>query len=286
MVCISLTVLPINNHFLMLKPFPFRVRLRDLRIASLFLASGWCLVNANAADSCNGTVYLTIDTGSMSQVKTIADTLNQYQVKATFFMANEKTVNGDYSLDPSWADYWKARVAEGHAFGTHTFDHVYIRRDAANGHVIVKPQFGEQAGKELDWSAAQYCSELKRVDSRFKQLTGHNIGPIWRAPGGKLSPNLLAAGQACGFAHVGWAPAGFLGDELPSDSYPNDMLVNKAISNIKAGDILMMHLGIWSRKDPFAPHLGELIAGLKQRGLCFDTLKHHPDYQAAFAKAS
>ncbi|MFX8616585.1 hypothetical protein ABTM15_20070, partial [Acinetobacter baumannii] len=84
-----------------------------------------------------------------------------------------------------------------------------------------------------------------RVDYRFKQLTGQSIGPIWRAPGGKLSPNLLAAGQTCGFAHVGWAPAGFLGDELPSESYPNDVLINKAITNIKAGDILMMHLGIW-----------------------------------------
>lgn len=265
---------------------PFFVRQLHLSMAGMVVAGIMIWVSANAAESCNGMVYLTIDTGSMSQVKTIADTLNHYQVKATFFMANEKTVNGDYSLDPAWADYWKARVAEGHAFGTHTFDHVYIRRDAAHGHVVVKPQFGEQAGKEVEWSATQYCSELKRVDVRFKQLTGQGIGPIWRAPGGKLSPNLLAAGQACGFAHVGWAPAGFLGDELPSESYPNEVLINKAMTNIKSGDILMMHLGIWSRKDPFAPHLGELIAGLKQRGLCFDTLKHHPDYQAAFAKAS
>jgi hypothetical protein len=41
----------------------------------------------------------------------------------------------------------------------------------------------------------------------------------------------------------------------------------------------MAHLGIWSREDPFAPTLDPLIAGLKQRGLCFRTLREHPDYR-------
>ena len=53
--------------------------------------------------SCKGTLYFTFDTGSQSQAQTIADTLARHKVRATFFLANEKTVNGDYSLDPSWA---------------------------------------------------------------------------------------------------------------------------------------------------------------------------------------
>jgi peptidoglycan-N-acetylmuramic acid deacetylase len=50
--------------------------------------------------------------------------------------------------------------------------------------------------------------------------------PLFRAPGGKTSPRLL---QAAGLRleHVGWAPAGFLGDELPSDRYPNDRCWNR-----------------------------------------------------------
>jgi hypothetical protein len=31
----------------------------------------------------------------------------------------------------------------------------------------------------------------------------------------------------------------------------------------------MMHTGIRSRKDPFAPMLDPLIEGLKKRGMCF-----------------
>ncbi len=79
--------------------------------------------------------------------------------------------------------------------------------------------------------------------------------------------------------HVGWSAAGFLGDELPSDRYPNEVLLARALRDIQAGDVLMAHLGIWSRQQAWAPAVLEpLIVGLKQRGLCFDTLDHHPRY--------
>jgi peptidoglycan/xylan/chitin deacetylase (PgdA/CDA1 family) len=235
-----------------------------------------------AAPACKGTIYLTFDTGSQSQAELIADTLKRHQVKATFFMANEKTTRGDYSLDPSWAPYWKARVAEGHAFGSHTFDHVYLQRDGARDAMLVKPQFGRYAGKQLTWSAAQYCAEIKRVDRRFQQLTGARLDPIWRAPGGRVSERTLAAGEACGYRHVGWAKAGFSGDELASETVSNKTLLARSLANLKDGDIFVAHMGIWSRKDPWAPaNLAPLIVGLQQKGYCFATLRAHPDYASS-----
>jgi peptidoglycan-N-acetylmuramic acid deacetylase len=69
----------------------------------------------------------------------------------------------------------------------------------------------------------------------------------------------------------------FLGDELPSEKYPNRELLAQALSNIRGGDVLVAHLGIWSRQDPWAPAVLEpLILGLKRRGLCFATLREHP----------
>jgi peptidoglycan/xylan/chitin deacetylase (PgdA/CDA1 family) len=233
-----------------------------------------------APAECKGTIYLTFDTGSQSQAELIAQTLAKHHIKATFFLANEKTVRGDYSLDPSWAPYWKARVAEGHAFGSHTFDHVYLQGDAANGGIEVKPQFGQDGGKKQAWTAGQFCDEIKRVDSRFQQLTGSHLDPIWRAPGGRVSPRTLAAGKACGYAHVPWAKAGFSGDELPSETYPNAQLLKKSLANLRDGDIFLAHMGIWSRKDPWAPaNLEPLIVGLEQKGFCFATLRDHPAYQ-------
>ncbi|WP_317202051.1 polysaccharide deacetylase family protein [Janthinobacterium sp.] len=233
-----------------------------------------------AAPACAGTIYLSFDTGSQSQAELIAATLKRHQIKATFFLANEKTTRGDYSLDPSWAPFWKARVAEGHAFGTHTFDHVYLRGDAPDGKIAVKPQFGADAGKALEWSGAQFCEELKRVDGRFQQLTGSRLDPLWRAPGGRVSARTLAAGKACGYAHVAWAKAGFSGDELSSAAYPNPVLLQRALAGLRDGDIFVAHMGIWSRRDPWAPaNLEPLIVGLRDKGFCFATLREHPDYK-------
>ena len=251
-----------------------------LAAAALLLAAA-SPADAAANAACRGTIYLTFDTGSQSQAEFIAATLHRHHVKATFFMANEKTTRGDWSLDPSWAPYWKARVAEGHAFGTHTFDHVYFKRDGSGGKIEVKPQFGANAGKQLAWTPAEYCSELKRVDQRFRELTGRALDPIWRAPGGKVSARTLAAGKACGYTHFGWAPAGFSGDETSSEAYPNSVLLKRALANLKDGDIFLAHLGIWSRKDPWAPaDLEPLIVGLQQKGMCFATLREHPAFES------
>ena len=237
-------------------------------ITCLFAAAAWG--QPAAPPACRGTVYLTIDTGSMSQAELIAATLNKYQVKATFFLANEPTVKGDYSLDPGWAAYWKARAAEGHHFGSHTFDHVYFKAgDTPQGQVRARPQFGALAGRPQSWEAAQVCEQLDRVKARFHELTGATLSPLWRAPGGYVTANTRKWARACGYAHVGWSAAGFLGDELPSESYPNQALLKRALAGIKDGEVLMMHTGIHSRKDAFAPMLDPLIDGLKKRGLCF-----------------
>jgi len=237
------------------------------------------------APFCKGTIYLTFDTGSQSQAQLIADTLNKHHIKATFFLANEKTVRGDYSLDPSWADFWKARVAEGHVIGSHTFDHVYLVKDGPQHSITVKPQFGAQAGKTMDWTPQQYCDEIKRVDQRFVELTGRHIDPVWRAPGGRVSERTLAAGKACGYAHVAWAKAGFSGDELSSAAFPNALLLAKSLRELKDGDIFVAHMGIWSRKDPWAPaNLEPLISGLEQKDFCFATLREHPDYSSLFKR--
>ena len=129
------------------------------------------------------------------------------------------------------------------------------------------PAKGPQAGQRLTLTPEAYCQQLAKPAQRFQQMTGQAVLPLFRAPGGKTSPALLAAARSCGWRHVGWAPAGFLGDELPSDRHPNDQLLRQALANIRAGDILVAHLGIWSRQDPWAPAVLEpLIQGLKARG--------------------
>ena len=238
-----------------------------MRRANSFFTAGIAsfLIAANAGAAC-APVYLTFDTGHMGVAPLVADVLKRHNVRVTFFAAQERTQVGDGSMGTHWASWWKERAAEGHEFASHTYNHVYWR--------------GEKHWKTT--LSATYCEELQRASQRLQEMTGKTPLPLFRAPGGKTAPPLLATAKSCGYTHVGWSPAGFLGDELPSDKnekYSNKALLDKALRDIRAGDILMAHLGIWSRKDPWAPAVLEpLITGLQAKGFCFKTLREHPEF--------
>ena len=241
--------------------------LRAHKICALWATLCIGIQPAFPGETCRGTLYLTIDTGSMSQAERIAGILRSHHIKATFFLANEPTIRGDYTLDDSWAGYWQSLVKDGNAFGSHTWRHGYLRADLPSGEIRYVVQ-----GVASKLNQQSFCEELHRVDVRFEQLTGRKLDHYWRAPGGYTTPNAIGFARECGYEHVGWSPAGFLGDELPSDRFPNALLAKRAVDHLRDGDILMMHLGIRSRKDPFAPELDPILTALQAKGFCFATI--------------
>lgn len=264
---------------------PRRAVLRAAAMA--FVPGAWnapALAQASASTAqCGKPVYLTFDTGHMAIAPLVADVLERQQVLVTFFGANEKTVEGDGSLGDHWASWWRARAEEGHEFASHTWDHAYWRADihrADGTRFRIRASAGDKAGRDQIWTAAEYCQNIEHAAQRLEAITGRKALPLFRAAGGKTSPALLMAARQCGWQHVGWSPAGFLGDELPSEQYPNSVLLERALGSIRSGDVLLAHLGIWSRNDPWAPAaLEPLIVGLKARGFCFRTLRDHPQYR-------
>lgn len=240
------------------------------------LIAALAMLASGGAFACQGTVYLTLDTGHMEPAEAMAAIINKHQIKATFFVANEKTKRGPMSMEPAWKDYWKARADEGHAFGSHTWRHWYFRGDVGATQVRYAPW---RMPDEILLDKDSLCAELNASNTAFRAMTGRDLDPIWRAPGGKLTPNTVRFATACGYAHVPWTPAGFSGDELPSAKFPAATLIAEQIRAIKDGDILLWHLGIWSRKEPLYPHLDELLTGLKAKGLCFARITEHPRWK-------
>ena len=252
-------------------------------IATVFVAIVSITTWSGAIFACEKPVYLTLDTGHMAVAPLMADILKRHSVRVTFFAAQERTQEGDGSLGEQWAPWWRARAGEGHEFASHTWDHVVWRADLPGmpPRFKMQPSAGPQQGQALTLGGPEYCQQLQRASDRLQAVTGKKPLPLFRAPGGKTSDRLLAAAKSCGYAHVGWAAAGFLGDELASDKFSNAALLAKALRDIRSGDILMAHLGIWSRQDPWAPAVLEpLLVGLKARGFCFATLREHPAYRA------
>lgn len=260
------------------------------RAGAIFLLA--CSASAsgvNAREDCRKPLYLTFDTGHMEIAPLVAEVLARQHILVTFFAANERSQQGDGSLGDHWAPWWRARAAEGHDFASHTWNHVYWRADRGTARepaFLLRPSAGPRQGQSYVAPAAEYCAEIRRASERLQALTGKTPLPLFRAPGGKTSAQLLRSASACGYAHVGWSAAGFLGDELPSEKISNAALLRQALRALRGGEILVAHLGIWSRKDPWAPAVLEpLIAGLKQRGFCFRSLREHPDYSVTAAAA-
>ncbi len=253
--------------------------------AALALLLGVATAHAAAPAACRGTLYLSFDTGHMEPASAIADILARHHVRATFFIANERTKRGGHTLDDSERAFWQRLVAEGHAFGSHTWEHAYFRGDVgADGVRYVPAGQASGAGRVLDRAAV--CAEIARPEARFRELTGRGFDGIWRAPGGRTTPRLLDYAQSCGWTHIGWSDAGFLGDELPSERYPNAVLLERAVARLRDGDILMAHLGIWSRREPFWPMLDPLIERLQAKGFCFATLSERGKRQPAPPRAA
>ncbi len=226
---------------------------------------------AQGPQRCAGTVFLTIDTGWAREAERIAEILRRRGVRATLFLANERTFRGDMSLDPSWAPFWRARAAEGHVFATHTDRHWYFRGDPSPGHVRYLPYGQRDGGEVLDQAAL--CAELERPIARLKAMVPEAVVlPLWRAPGGITTPNAVRMAASCGLKHQGWTANGFLGDELDSARFPNAALARRAIETVRDGEVLVMHWGVRSRREPYAEVLDEVIAGLQARGFCFTTL--------------
>jgi peptidoglycan/xylan/chitin deacetylase (PgdA/CDA1 family) len=213
-------------------------------------------------------VYLTFDSGNMRDAVFIRSTLKQENVKATFFITNKQTLKRSRTLDAPWADFWKTLVNDGHVFGNHTWSHHYARYDRNQNIHAVSLQ-----GKKIVMDKKQFCKELSRVDTAFFKLTGTHLSAKWRAPAGRVTQQSLRWAAECGYpVHVHWTRNGYLGDDLPSERYSNQYLLEKVLKSIQTGEILLMHMGVHDRKQSLAPVLPRLIRTLKKRNYCFYTL--------------
>ncbi|PZW39805.1 peptidoglycan/xylan/chitin deacetylase (PgdA/CDA1 family) [Humitalea rosea] len=218
-----------------------------------------------------GTLYLTIDTGWGREAEQIAALLRERQIPATLFLADEPTFRGDRSLGPGWAPFWQARAAEGHAFASHTWRHWYFSGDTGRDRVRFASRRSGEGSEVL--TPATLCAELEHPIQALRAMVPHaSVLPLWRAPGGRVTPNAIRMARACGLTHQGWTSGGFLGDELESAAHPNAALLSRALGGIRDGEVLVMHWGVRSRRDPMANVFGAMLDGLLHRGFRFALL--------------
>lgn len=181
-------------------------------------------------------IALTIDDGPWPKTtEAMLDIFKEHDVKATFFWVGSALKN-----HPEIA---KRVVAEGHAIGNHTWNHLYKRMNPATAK-----------------------SEIEKTNDLIYQTTGVKTS-IFRPPGGYLNNGLAAYAKSQNKAVVMWSLTS--ADTDPRAKY--QVFVKNVVKGAKPGAIVLMHDGGGNRERTVKA-LPEIITGLKQQGYRFVTV--------------
>ncbi len=194
-------------------------------------------------------VALTFDDGPNDPwTLQIADVLDSYGVKATFFVVGK---NAD-----AHPDIVRTLVERGHLVGNHSYHH--RKRDA-----ILQPRYGELEKAETSIAAA-----------------GGVCPALFRAPNGFHTPWQLHAVSSHKMRAVGW-------DVQPSDweNPPADEIVRRVVDSVRPGSIVLLHDGNDTQqgvdRSATLAALPGIIEGLEAEGYRFvrvDELLSVPPY--------
>ena len=154
------------------------------------------------ADSGIHKVYLTFDDGPSANTDQILDILDEYGVKATFFVVGKEGYN----------DQYRRIVEEGHTLGMHSYSHVY--RDIYES--------VEAYGQDLE-KLHTYLYELTVVDSRIVRLPGGSSNTVSKD---KIQDIIAYLGQQ-GMTYYDWnvssgdAASGYVSAQQIADNVLN-----------------------------------------------------------------
>jgi peptidoglycan/xylan/chitin deacetylase (PgdA/CDA1 family) len=200
-------------------------------------------------------ILVSFDGGSTSRgAREILDALRMRGIHTTVFLS------GDFIRH--YPELTRQIAADGHEVGNHTDTHPHLTTYASDGRQATR------SGVDRSYLAA----ELARAAHLYREATGREMSPIWRAPYGEQNAEIRSWAAEAGYWHVGWTGgrAGLDGMDWVSDPASrayrsSERVVARLIANAENGGIVLLHLGS-DRDDPVAPRVSELLDGLLTRG--------------------
>jgi peptidoglycan-N-acetylglucosamine deacetylase len=190
-------------------------------------------------------VALTFDAGANADgVASILATLEQQQVRATFFLTGDFV--GDFP-DPA-----RRIVAAGHRLGNHSVSHPYFTQ----------------------LSDGQIRSELRAAADAISATTGTPPGPFFRFPYGDRDARTIAVVNGAGYLAVRWTVDSLGWQGTMGGTRDAGFVVQRVLAAASPGEIVLMHVG--SNPDDHstldAAALPTIIASLRANGYTFVTL--------------
>jgi peptidoglycan/xylan/chitin deacetylase (PgdA/CDA1 family) len=168
-------------------------------------------------------------------------------------------------------------VLDGHEVGNHLMTHPHLTSFADN--------FRHERLPEIDRS--RLIKELSDAEELFRDVTGAEMAPLWRAPYGEINTELRSWAFTEGYLHVGWTYDREARESLDTLDWVDntESKLYRSSTDIKSrilgfgkgsggvmGGIILMHLGTGRKLDRVSSILGELIDDLTDRGYRFVTV--------------
>jgi peptidoglycan/xylan/chitin deacetylase (PgdA/CDA1 family) len=132
-------------------------------------------------------------------------------------------VEGTFFLTGRWTEVYPARARQISALyptGNHTYDHPYLTR----------------------LTDAQVRDEIVHAQLVISSITGHDPRPLFRFPYGDRNARTLADAHSLGYGSIRWT-VDTLGWEGKSTGQSTTSVVQRVMSNLQPGEIVLMHVG-------------------------------------------
>jgi peptidoglycan/xylan/chitin deacetylase (PgdA/CDA1 family) len=206
-------------------------------------------------------IVLSFDAGSTDRgAAEILDALRGRGIRTTVFLTGQ--------FIRRYPELARQIASDGHEVGNHTFDHPHLTTYATDGRQRTRPGVTEELLRR----------ELEQTAALYREVTGRDMAPLWRAPFGEENGEILGWAESLGYRHVSWTHgAGRNMDSLDWVSDPespryrtSDRVISRILASARPGNIILMHLGS-EREDPVADHLPRLLDTLSSEGYRFST---------------
>lgn len=203
-------------------------------------------------------IVVSFDAGSSQRgAAEILDALASRGVKTTIFLT------GDFIR--RYPDLARRVAADGHEVGNHTKTHPHLTTYGEDRRQATRPGVSREF----------LLRELEATARLFRETTGSELAPLWRAPYGEHNTEIRRWAAEAGYWHVGWTGgrAGLDGLDWVSDTaspaYRSAQdVVERLVLRAENGGIVLLHLGS-DREDPIGPKIPMLLDALAARGFRF-----------------
>lgn len=169
------------------------------------------------------------DAPDENNTRKLLDILHSHHVKAAFFMIGGTMKDSNVSV---------------------------VQRTNEEGHLVLNHTFNHPRLSDLNESAITY--QIDQAATRIEAITGH-YPLLYRPPYGSINPLVVDCANAQGMTTLLWSL-----DSLDWTLKDPDAVVENVLSNIRNGDIILMH-----RNPTSVASLERVIDKLREMGYTF-----------------